>query len=207
MHAFLKKWWLLFALMIFQGVVSIWIAWHGNFSYAAHRASVTFTMRYCTVVFSVAYMARGLHVIFKTAATKFILAHRKLLGMAFAYSFTFHLFQLIFLHSTLTMSPLMFGIQLIPIAFINVMGISSFPVVEKNMSRRLWKIIHQWGSVVIWIALFKNYILIFFIPSLLGDRSIFYLGGFLVGITPFVRLYLIYRGKQRRPDMAVEEAF
>ncbi len=169
------------------------VLWNGGFTHQAHRNSITFTMRYCTVVFCLAYIARGLHVLFRTPITKFLLANRKTLGISFTYSFIFHLFQLIFLHPTITMSPLTFGIQLIPIAFINLMGFTSIPVVERNMSRRLWKLIHQWGSVVIWIALFKNYILIFFIPSLLGDRSIFYVGTFLVGITPFVRLYLIYR--------------
>ncbi len=185
-------------LIIFQSVASILVLWYYGFTHEAHRASITFTMRYCTVVFSLAYMARGLHVIFNSGLTRFLLANRKLIGIAFAYSFTFHLCQLAFLHNTIEMSPLMYGIQLIPIAFINLMGITSIPIVERNMSRRLWKLIHQWGSVVIWLALFKNYILIFFIPSLLGDRSIFYLGSFLVGITPFVRLYLFYRKRQRQ---------
>jgi hypothetical protein len=203
---FLKKWWLLFALMAFQSVVSILVAWYGGFTHKAGRASVTFTMRYCTVIFSLAYMARGLHVIFRNGVTKFILAHRKILGISFTYSFIFHLCQLPFLHPTISMSPVMFGIQLIPIAFINLMGLTSIPAIEKSISRSLWKGIHQWGSVVIWIALFKNYILIFFVPSLLGDRNIFYLGSFLVGITPFVRLYLIIRRKQRRTPV-LEEAY
>jgi len=198
MREFLEKWKLLLALMLMQSVVSIWIARQGGFTHEAHRASVTFTMRYCTVLFSIAYMARGLHVIFNSRLTRFLLAHRKMLGIAFAYSFTFHVCQLAFLHETIEMSPVMFGIQLIPIAFINLMGITSIPIVERNISRRLWKIIHQWGSAVIWLALFKNYILIFFIPSLLGDRSIFYLGSFLVGITPLVRLYFICREKYHR---------
>ena len=198
MKEFLKKWWLLLVLMVFQSVASVWVAWDGGFTHVAHRASVTFTMRYCTVIFSLAYMARGLHVIFNVGLTRFLLANRKLIGIAFAYSFIFHLCQLAFLHKTIEMSPVMYGIQLIPIAFINLMGLTSIPIVERNMSKRLWKIIHQWGSVTIWIALFKNYILIFFIPSLLGDRSIFYVGGFLVGITPFVRGYMIYRKYQRK---------
>ena len=193
MKEFLKKWWLLLVLIVFQSIISIWIAYSGNFSHQAYRASITFTMRYCTVIFSLAYMARGLHVIFKTRVTRFLLAQRKVIGIAFTYSFLFHLCQLAFLHNTITMSPFMFGLQLIPIAFINLMGFTSIPIVQKNMSGKLWKLIHQWGSVIIWLALFKNYILVFFVPSLLGDRSLFYLGTFLVVITPFVRLYLIYR--------------
>ncbi len=196
MKDFLKQWWLLFALIVFQSVVSVAIAWYGGFSHVAYRASVTFTMRYCTVVFCFTYMARGLHLIFRNKATKALLANRKILGIAFTYSFLFHLCELAFLHTTITMSPFMFGLQLIPIAFINLMGFTSIPVVQRNMSGKLWKLIHQWGSVVIWLALFKNYILIFFIPSLLGDRTIFYAGTFLVGITPLVRLYLIYRKSQ-----------
>lgn len=129
--------------MLMQSVVSIWIARQGGFTHEAHRASVTFTMRYCTVLFSIAYMSRGLHVIFNSRLTRFLLAHRKMLGIAFAYSFTFHVCQLAFLHETIEMSPVMFGIQLIPIAFINLMGITSIPIVERNISRRLWKIIHQ----------------------------------------------------------------
>lgn len=193
MRTFFNKWWLLIVLLIFQSATSVLIVWHYGFTKEAYRASITFTMRYCTVLFSLAYMARGLHVIFKTGLTRFLLANRKIMGIAFTYSFIFHLCELAFLHSTITMSPVMYGLELIPIAFINLMGITSLIMVEKNMSRKLWKTIHTWGSIVIWIALFKNYILIFFIPSLLGDRSIFYLGSFLVGITPFVRLYLIYR--------------
>lgn len=193
MNTFLKKWWLLPVLIIFQSVISLWIAYNGHFSTAAYRASITFTMRYCTVIFSLAYMSRGLHVIFKTNLTRFLLAQRKVIGIAFTYSFLFHLCQLAFLHDTITMSPFMFGLQLIPIAFINLMGFTSIPIVQRNMSGKLWKLIHQWGSVVIWLALFKNYILVFFIPSLLGDRSLFYLGTFLVAVTPFMRLYLIYR--------------
>lgn len=184
-------------LMIFQSAVSIYIAWQGGFAKEAQRASITFTMRYCTVLFSFTYTARALHIIFKNRFTRFLLIHRKMLGIAFTYSFIFHLCQLPFLHETITMSPVMLGLELIPIAFINLMGITSIPVVEKNMSRKLWRIIHSWGSVTIWLALFKNYILIFFIPSLLGDRSIFYLGSVLVGITPFLRLYLIYRKNYR----------
>ncbi len=198
MKEFLKKWWLLLALMIFQSTVSIWVELHNGVSREAHRAAITFTMRYCTVVFCFTYMARGLYLLFKSAPTRFLLVNRKSFGMAFTYSFLFHLCQLAFLHNTISMSPVDYGIQLIPIAFINLMGITSFIAVQRNMSGKLWKLIHQWGSVVIWIALFKNYILIFFIPSLLGDRSIFYFGTFLVGITPLVRLYLIYRKTQRQ---------
>lgn len=198
MSPFLKKWWLLFALMLFQSTVSIAVVWIGGFDREAWRASITFTMRYCTVLFSIAYMARGLHVIFNSQLTRWILVHRKILGMSFAYAFVFHLVQLAFLHDTIEMSPVMFGIQLIPLAFINLMGITSIPVVQRNMSGRLWKIIHQWGSVAIWLALAKNYLLIYFVPSLLGDRSIFHFGSFLVGITPFVRLYLIYRKSRRQ---------
>lgn len=184
--------------MLFQSTVSIVIAWMGGFDREAWRASITFTMRYCAVLFSIAYMARGLHVIFNAQLTRWILVHRKIIGMAFAYAFVFHLVELEFLHETIEMSPVMFGIQLIPLAFINLMGITSIPVVQRNMSGRLWKIIHQWGSVAIWLALAKNYLLIYFVPSLLGDRSIFYFGSFLVGITPFVRLYLIYRKSKRQ---------
>jgi hypothetical protein len=201
MSLFLKKWWVLFALMLFQSITSIAIAWYGGFEHEAWRASITFTMRYCTVLFSIAYMARGLHVLFNSPPTRWLLIHRKLIGMAFAYAFVFHLVQLAFLHDTIQMSPLMFGIQLVPLAFINLMGITSIPVVQRNMSGRLWKIIHQWGSVIIWLALAKNYLLIYFIPSLLGDRTIFYFGSFLVGITPVVRLYLIYR-KSRRQEVS-----
>lgn len=194
----MNKWGLLLVLMVFQSIASIVVLWHYGFTHEAHRASVTFTMRYCTVLFCLTYMLRGIHLLFNSKFTRYLLAHRKTLGIAFAYSFTFHLFQLMFLHKTISMSPFMFGLQLIPIAFINLMGITSIPVVERNMSRRMWKIIHRWGSVVIWLALFKNYILIYFVPSLLGDRSIFYFGTFLVAITPVVRLYLIYRKKYLR---------
>lgn len=205
MNNYLKKWWLLPLLIIFQSVVSIWIAYKGNYSHQAYRDSVTFTMRYCTVVFSLTYMARGLHIIFKSEATRFLLSQRKILGIAFTYSFLFHLCQLAFLHDTIAMSPFMFGLQLIPIAFINLMGFTSIPVVQRNMSGKLWKVIHQWGSVIIWLALFKNYILVFFVPSVLGDRSLFYLGTFLVAITPLVRLYVIYHKRSgRNTDMQAE---
>lgn len=203
MNKYLKKWWLLPVLIVFQSVISIWIAYKGNFSHQAHRDSVTFTMRYCTVIFSLAYMARGLHIIFKAEATRFLLLQRKMIGIAFTYSFLFHLCQLSFLHDTITMTPFMFGLQLIPVAFINLMGFTSIPVIQRNMSGKMWKLIHQWGSVIIWLALFKNYILVFFVPSVLGDRSLFYLGTFLVAITPFVRLYVIYHKRQGR-TIAVE---
>lgn len=202
MNAFLKKWGLLLTLMLLQSIISLLIIQQGDFSKESHRASITFTMRYCTVIFSIAYMTRAFHLIFNSVITRFLMVNRKILGLSFAYSFVFHLCQLAFLHETITMSPIMFGIQLIPLAFINLMGITSIPVIQRNMSGKLWKIIHQWGSVTIWLALFKNYILIFFIPSLLGDRSIFYLGSFLVGITPFMRLYLIYRKSQRKTATA-----
>ena len=90
----------------------------------------------------------------------------------------FHLFQLALLHDTIAMSPLLFGLQLIPIAFINLMGLTSIPVIEKNISRKLWKGLHRLGAVVIWIALAKNYLLIFFIPSLLGLPVCYYFLGY-----------------------------
>jgi hypothetical protein len=203
MNAFIKRWWLLLSLMLFQSAGAMLIAYYGGFTHAAHRASITFTMRYCTVLFCITYMARGLHMLFNSQATRFLMIQRKAMGIAFFYSFLFHLCQLAFLHKTIVKTPVMYGIEMIPIAFINLMGVTSFVFIQKNMSPKLWKIIHRLGSVVIWLALFKNYILIFFIPSLLGDRTIFYLGTFLVGITPFVRLYLMYRKSQRyKPTVA-----
>lgn len=196
MKEFIIKWRVLLLLMIFQSVASVLVMWAGDFSKEAHRSSITFTMRYCTVLFFFIYSARGLQVIFNTGWSRFLLANRKSLGIAFAYSFTFHLFQLALLHDTIEMSPLMFGLQLIPIAFINLMGLTSIPVIEKNMSRKLWKGIHQLGAIVIWIALAKNYLLIYFVPSLLGDRDIFYLGSVLVAIMPVIRIYLLYRKHQ-----------
>ena len=196
MKEFIIKWRLLLFLMIFQSAASVIVMWVGDFSKEAHRSSITFTMRYCTVLFSFIYTARGLQVIFNSGWSRFLLTNRKSLGIAFAYSFTFHLFQLALLHDTIAMSPLLFGLQLIPIAFINLMGLTSIPVIEKNISRKLWKGLHRLGAVVIWIALAKNYLLIFFIPSLLGDRDIFYLGSFLIAMVPVIRLYLIYREHQ-----------
>ena len=192
-----NKWILLSILAIAQSIISITIAWSGGFTEEAYRTSITFTMRCCTVFFCVIYMSRGLHVIFNSKATRFLLANRKVLGLFFSYAFVFHLCQLTFLHDQLHIDPLMLGVEMIPLAFINVMGITSIPIVEKNMSRRLWKFIHRWGSVIIWIALFKNYLLIYFVPSVLGDRSIFYVGSILVAITPLVRFYLIIRKRNR----------
>jgi len=128
------------------------------------------TAKFSFVLFIMAFSASSYYYFFKNFFTRWILANRRYLGVAFAVSHYLHLFTLLLM--TFYISFNVFEDRglfttiggAIGYAFITIMTITSFDRTKNLLNPKNWKLVHTIGGYYLWIIFAKSYL-----PNLLDD--------------------------------------
>lgn len=132
------------------------------FDERAH-ALVRWTARTSLVVFVLAYVARPLVQLRpKWRAGKWLLAHRKWLGLGFAYSHLVHLAGILMIAlpdfgGFVRQQDPTILVALITFVLLFAMAITSIESVKRRMSGRSWKWLHRTGMHFAWLAFTATY--------------------------------------------------
>lgn len=127
------------------------------------RTLVRHSAQTSIVLFMAAYSASSLRALWRTGASKWLLANRRYLGVSFAVSHTIHLAALIALYqvaesfrSGLNAATLVGGG--LAYVFLFAMAATSFDRAQAWLGRRPWKILHTTGMHYIWLIFFQSYL-------------------------------------------------
>ena len=128
------------------------------------------TAKFSFVLFIMAFSASSYYYFFKNSITRWMLANRRYLGVAFAVSHYLHLFALLLM--TFYISFNVFEDRglfttiggAIGYVFITIMTITSFDRTKNLINPKNWKLVHTIGGYYLWIIFAKSYL-----PNLLND--------------------------------------
>lgn len=129
---------------------------------ATTRSVVIWTARSSFVWFTLVYVARPAHQLWRSAFTKFLLAERKWIGLGFAVSHLVHLGAIIAFASPdfgafMRKQPPSNLIAAATFLLLFAMAITSIDSVKKKMSSRAWKRLHRTGIHFAWISFAGTY--------------------------------------------------
>lgn len=127
------------------------------------RVVVRSTARTSLVLFGLAFAASSLHVLSRGAATRWILANRRYLGVSYAASHALHALALLalarasaeFASSVDTLTLVGGGLAY---AFTFAMAVTSNDASVAALGRRRWRLLHLVGGWYIWIIFAQSYL-------------------------------------------------
>lgn len=127
------------------------------------RVVVRSTARTSVVLFGLAFAASSLHVLSRGAATRWILANRRYLGVSYAASHALHALALLalarasteFASSVDTLTLVGGGLAY---AFTFAMAVTSNDASVAALGRRRWRLLHLVGGWYIWIIFAQSYL-------------------------------------------------
>jgi methionine sulfoxide reductase heme-binding subunit len=155
--------WRLFALLAFLVTLAIVSRLH---SVDLHTKQGLLTLIHRSVrsalpLFVVAFSASSLAQLFPGRATRWLLANRRYVGLAFAYGMAWHFGFILWLvsrgDSGLSIFSLGIELDLIGAAFLTAMTITSFPRLVPWLTARGWRRLHKTGAYVIWAVAVNIY--------------------------------------------------
>lgn len=127
------------------------------------RAAIRLTARTSIVLFMLAYVASSLRALWRTPATKWLLANRRYVGVSFAVSHTLHLLFIVALYQVseefrrdLSMTTVIGGG--LAYVFLYAMALTSSDRAYQLLGRRAWKTLHTAGMHWIWFIFFVSYL-------------------------------------------------
>jgi hypothetical protein len=117
---------------------------------------VRLTARVSLVLFLLAFVARPLRQLVQTPLTKWMLANRRWLGVAFATSHAMHLAAIVSLGDRVGLASYLIGSP--GYLFLVPMAITSFDRPTAWLGRRRWTILHTAGMYVLWGSFAFTYV-------------------------------------------------
>jgi len=112
------------------------------------------------VLFTAAFSASSLRRVWRNAATKWLLANRRYVGVSFAVSHTYHLAAILALASLSTQpfgAVTVFGGGFAYVV-IAAMTATSFDTTAAWLGRRNWQRLHSFGVYYLWLIFALNYV-------------------------------------------------
>ena len=167
------------------------------FDERAH-ALVRWTARTSLVVFVLAYVARPLVQLRpKWRAGKWLLAHRKWLGLGFAYSHLVHLAGILMIAlpdfgGFVRQQDPTILVAAITFVLLFAMAITSIESVKRRMSGRTWKWLHRTGMHFAWVAFTATY------AGLIAVHLVFLLPTVVLLAAACVRIGALLRGLRKQ---------
>ncbi len=113
-------------------------------------------------LFALAFSSSGLHALFRSSVTEYLLRKRPFLGLAFGVFHTFHLVTLVWLQQafhpvfTLAKTSSLTGGGL-AYAFMYLMMLTTLPSIRAGLPVRAWSLLHLVGGYWIWLIFFRSY--------------------------------------------------
>jgi hypothetical protein len=117
------------------------------------------SVRCALPLFLVAFTASSLAILWPSAFTRWLLANRRYIGLAFAAAMAWH-FGFVAYLIWMFGNPLNFkatAFDLIGLTFLLLMTATSFRPVARHMSRTAWRRLHKTGVYVIWLLATELY--------------------------------------------------
>jgi sulfoxide reductase heme-binding subunit YedZ len=112
------------------------------------------SVRCALPLFVVAFSASSLAQLFPSRGTRWLLANRRYVGLAFAFGMAWHFGFILWLvlrgGSDLHLFALVIELDLIGAAFLIAITITSFPRLARWLSARGWRRLHKTGVYAIW---------------------------------------------------------
>ncbi len=139
-----------------------WMLFYYGFTEEGTRESIRWTARISVVLFSLAFVASGLHRMMPNSLTFWLLMNRKYFGISFAILHLLHLFYLGVLQYNFhpvfekarTISLIGGGLAYL---FLVLMLLTSFDRFSKMLSKKKWKLLHTIGGYWILYIFLRSY--------------------------------------------------
>jgi len=120
---------------------------------------VVLSVRYALPLFFIVFTASSLATLWPTRLTRWLLLHRRYLGLSFAFAmgwhFSFVAYYLITFRPQL--SPRGVEADVVGLAFLVAMTLTSFRPVARHLSRTNWRRLHKGGIYAIWLLILYIY--------------------------------------------------
>lgn len=153
-----SRWWLFFTLAAIVAGISASLAYRGDFSVEAIRHVIRVTAQMSLVLFLSALAASSLLFFWPNTLFRFMVAGRRQIGLAFAFSHAVHALALLafsridpvgFDRAT---DPAMFLFGGFAYLFIVAMAVTSFDGAVTLLGPRNWRRLHLVGGSIIWLT-------------------------------------------------------
>jgi len=185
------------ATLFLAGATAIALATEGTGELGL-RAGIRATAKLSAVWFVLAFVASPANALFKNSTTKWLLRHRRKLGLGFAILHFGHLTLVVllaigytdsFLATTAMTSIVGGGIGYL---WLLAMTITSFPGPTKAMGRQAWKALHKSGMYLLWGIFVASY-------APMAGRGPLYVALLVALVGAYLlRLVAFYQRRQRR---------
>jgi methionine sulfoxide reductase heme-binding subunit len=122
---------------------------------------VLHSVRCALAFFLIAFTASSMAALWPTAATRWILRNRRAFGLTFSVGMAWHLALVVyfFVGFNKHLNRLAFSLDLVGLAFLVSLTITSFRRVARHLSPRAWQSLHRVGVYAIWSLATYIYIL------------------------------------------------
>jgi methionine sulfoxide reductase heme-binding subunit len=122
---------------------------------------VVYSVRCALAFFLVAFTASSMAVLWPNVATRWILRNRRAFGLTFSVGMGWHLSFVIYFFEGFHkhLNRLDVGLDLLGLAFLIALTVTSFRRVARHLSLRTWQSLHRVGVYAIWSLATYIYVL------------------------------------------------
>ncbi len=159
-----NPWWLAMILCALLGAMAAFLLLVGPFDQAAVRRLVRASAQTSVLLFSTAFVASSLAAFFPGVTTRWLLRHRRQVGVSFAFSHAIHLLALVLLADFFP-HPFIDDLSLLGLVgggtsygFIFVMAATSNDRAVAWLGPRRWHLLHLIGGWTIWVIFLQSYL-------------------------------------------------
>jgi DMSO/TMAO reductase YedYZ heme-binding membrane subunit len=196
--------WRLFQLLAFAISAAICVRLASTDFQSAHGTEfiILYSVRCALPFFIVAFTASSLAILWPNRRTRWLLTNRRYFGLAFAFGMGWHLTFVAYttlrfgnhLNRTATM------LDLIGLAFLLALTLTSFRSVAQRLSPASWRRLHKSGVYAIWLL--ATYI---YLAGARDDADLFdivalsvFVAAWLLRVAAWIRIQLLRRSRSRQ---------
>jgi len=158
-----NKWKLVSVSLGVITVVSAILFFSGGWSEDMIRAQIRWSAKISFTFFCFAFAASGIHHVFSSSFSEWLLKNRKYLGISFALIHLIHLGWIVLLQ--LSYHPVFNNADIMSLAggglayfFVVLLLLTSFDTVKRRISDKIWKRLHLIGCAWILIVFSSSYL-------------------------------------------------
>jgi DMSO/TMAO reductase YedYZ heme-binding membrane subunit len=203
MRAHLNSWPLFWALATAASIVNLLGLPEADFHSARGMAPVILRSVRCALpLFLVAYTASSLATLWPNPGTRWLLANRRYIGLAFAFGMAWHFGFVVYTIGSFgnPLNAKATALDVVGFVFLLLLTLTSFRPFARHLSRRNWQRLHKTGVYVIWLVATAIYF-----HGVKEGWDLFYRGAFAVLLGAWV-LRATAWGKRRFTGSAMPPA-
>lgn len=153
--------WSLFSVLVLTTSIAILLGLPNADFHSARGTSplILRSVRCALPLFLVAFTASSLATLWPSASTKWLLANRRYIGLAFAFTMAWH-FSFVAYTIWSFGNPLnakATSLDVIGLVFLLLLTLTSFPWAVRRLGRTNWRRLHKTGVYVIWLLATELY--------------------------------------------------